>query len=101
MKVSCLVFLLSISTQANAGTFVEKSLYVSQSVAVGAGVTLQEAKADALAAVPETTDSVEYLVDPKNSPTAQCQGGTAPDLTRESCGAATWQMTIPLVRVER
>jgi len=87
--------------KANAGYFVEKSVYSPKFLVIGRGRSLLEARQDALAAVPEEKNGVHYERDPMNSPQSQCTGGGAPDQSLESCGAADWQMVIPLVRVER
>lgn len=102
MKLICsLLFLCAVGYRANAGALVEKSMYVPQTIAVGTGKTQAEARADAVSSVPKLTASRHYRLDPNNSPVLQCLNGEAPDMKTESCHASSWQMTIPLVLIER
>jgi hypothetical protein len=94
--ITCLIY-----TSAHAGYFIEKSMYSPNFLVVGRGMSLDEARKDALAAIPKAKNDVHYEMDSLNSPANQCTEGFAPNEDLTSCGAVAWQTSIPLIRVER
>lgn len=101
MRAILLSLICLVCASANAGYFIEKSMYSPKFLLVGKGMTQEEAHKDALAALPKEKDGIHYEVDSKSSVTNQCTEGGAPDQSLKSCGSVAWQTTIPLVRVER
>jgi hypothetical protein len=101
MRILFFILVCFCYSFANAGYFVEKSMYSPNYILVGKGNTPEQAYKDALAAMPKEKNRVVYEIDLKNSAANQCMEGGIPDQKLESCGMVAWQTQIPLIRIER
>lgn len=96
MKTLTVLFILGLVKSSQAGFFIEKNLYLENSLAVGRGSTVQIARNDALQAIPKgfKEDSNH------NSPAYQCANSNLAWTEESECNGNEIQMVIPLVKIK-
>ena len=91
MKIIATFLILSFSN-ANAGTFLRKGLYVTNDLSIGFGKSLALAEADAKKAIPQG-----YKLDKEgNSPAVSCAFKEVPNEKNE-CATENVRVEMPLI----
>jgi hypothetical protein len=93
MKFTVILLILSFSN-AQAGTFLRKGLYVTNDLSIGFGKTVALAEADAAKAIPKG-----YKLDKKNnSPAITCAFKEIPN-DKNECANEDVRVEIPLIAI--
>lgn len=102
MSTLALIAFLIIPSFSKAGQFVQKNMYSNAHLAVGVGNTMDQAKADAMAAIPIGSKEDFYEPDSNySSPFSQCTNGVEWTEIHECWEGGTVQYVIPLRHVTR
>lgn len=92
-------FLFMSVSSAFAGQIVYKNMYAKHTLLQGVGATTDDAKKDALTALPSENEKGKWMADPKNSPEIECSLSKTPKAGKCNSGIVgdELRITIPIV----